>query len=104
VTALVRGWKNGTYPDNGIMLRGPEHSGVDSSWRGFSTREGSFTPKLTITYISASGAGALEISADDSRARQAITPIAGTMSDGYPLDVLCDGAALRANRKCLALP
>jgi hypothetical protein len=48
VTALVRAWYAGTYPNYGIMLRGPEVSGVDSSWRSFSTREGSFAPQLVI--------------------------------------------------------
>lgn len=52
VTDLVKGWINGTYPNYGIMLRGPEISGTDSSWRGFSTRDGSFTPQLTIEFQS----------------------------------------------------
>jgi hypothetical protein len=48
VTNLVRAWYAGTYPNYGIMLRGPEVSGVDSSWRSFSTREGSYAPQLVI--------------------------------------------------------
>jgi hypothetical protein len=50
VTNLVTAWYNGAYTNYGIMLRGPEISGLDSSWRGFSTREGSFTPQLVIEY------------------------------------------------------
>lgn len=50
VTNLVAAWYSGTYTNYGIMLRGPEFSGPDSSWRGFSTREGSFTPQLVIEY------------------------------------------------------
>ena len=50
VTNLVKAWYNGTYTNYGIMLRGPEFSGPDSSWRGFSTGEGPFTPQLIIEY------------------------------------------------------
>lgn len=50
VTNLVRGWVNGTWPNYGIMLRGPEHSGSDSSWRGFGTKEAGDAPELQITY------------------------------------------------------
>lgn len=50
VTNLVSAWYNGTYPNYGIKLRGPEISGPDSSWRGFSTREGSNIPQLVIEY------------------------------------------------------
>ncbi|MBC7237417.1 MAG: DNRLRE domain-containing protein [Chloroflexi bacterium] len=50
VTALVRAWLSGTYPNYGIMVRGPEVSGYDSSWRGFSTREGDYPPELVVSY------------------------------------------------------
>jgi hypothetical protein len=50
VTNLVRVWHGGTYPNYGIMLRGPEVSGYNASWRGFSTREGPYTPRLVIKY------------------------------------------------------
>ncbi len=50
VTDLVRAWVNGTKSNHGIMVRGPEHSGQDSSWRGFSTREGPYPPRLVINY------------------------------------------------------
>jgi hypothetical protein len=46
VTSLVRAWHNGTYTNHGIMLRGPEVLG----WRGFSTREGPYTPRLVVEY------------------------------------------------------
>lgn len=54
VTSLVAAWYSGTYPNYGIMLRGPEISGFDSSWRGFSTREGPFIPQLVVEYQSPS--------------------------------------------------
>lgn len=47
ITALVSAWVNGTYPNDGIMLRGPES---DVWWRGFYTREGTYIPYLAITY------------------------------------------------------
>jgi hypothetical protein len=53
VTDLVRAWVNGTKSNYGIMVRGPEHSGQDSSWKGFSTREGPFPPQLVINYTGA---------------------------------------------------
>lgn len=50
VTNLVRAWMSGTYPNHGIMLRGPEVSGDESSVRMFSTREGSNPPQLVVNY------------------------------------------------------
>ena len=50
VTNLVKDWYNDTFTNHGIMLRGPEISGANSSWRSFSTREGSFRPELIIEY------------------------------------------------------
>ncbi|GAG36202.1 unnamed protein product, partial [marine sediment metagenome] len=50
VTNLVQGWVNNSIPNYGIMLRGSEQSGYDSSVRGFSTREGDYTPELVVTY------------------------------------------------------
>lgn len=56
VTNLVRGWVNGTWPNYGIMLRGPEWSGTDSSWKAFGTKESSYRPQLVITYIGTASA------------------------------------------------
>lgn len=50
VTALVQAWANGNYENHGIMIRGPEHSGSDSSWREFSTKEGAEAPQLVVDY------------------------------------------------------
>ena len=50
VTSLVSGWYDGTYQNHGVMLRGPEVSGTDSSWRGFGTRESDYTPELVVEY------------------------------------------------------
>ena len=50
VTDLVSAWYDGTYTNHGIMLRGPEVSGDDSSWRAFGTRESSTVPELVVTY------------------------------------------------------
>jgi hypothetical protein len=55
VTDLVRAWYNGTYTNRGIMLRGPEYSGTDSSWKAFSTKEGSYQPQLVVDYTVSSG-------------------------------------------------
>jgi hypothetical protein len=64
VTDLVRAWENGTYPNYGIMLRGPEVSGSDSSWRMFTTREGNYIPYIDINY---GGAGAMSVPPDAER-------------------------------------
>ena len=50
VTDLVAAWHDGTYTNRGIMLRGPEVSGADSSWRGFGTRESQYRPQLVVEY------------------------------------------------------
>ena len=52
VTALVRGWLNGSIPNQGILIRGDETSGYSSSWRSFSTREGPYPPQLVVRYTS----------------------------------------------------
>jgi hypothetical protein len=51
VTGLVRAWHNGTYTNHGIMLRGPEVSGYNASWRGFGTRESPYKPRLVVDYV-----------------------------------------------------
>jgi N-acetylneuraminic acid mutarotase len=50
VADLVRAWHSQSQPNHGIMIRGPEVSGQDSSRRGFSTREGPHPPELVIEY------------------------------------------------------
>ncbi|MBN1888840.1 MAG: DNRLRE domain-containing protein [Thermoflexales bacterium] len=52
VTGLVQGWINGHLANFGIMLRGPEWSGNDSSWKAFYTRERGdpYTPQLVLNY------------------------------------------------------
>ncbi|HEY4691574.1 MAG TPA: DNRLRE domain-containing protein [Anaerolineae bacterium] len=104
VTNLVRAWKNGTYSDYGVMLRGPEQSGSDSSWRSFSTREGGYTPKINITYIGASGLSHLEISADGARLPQGAQSIIEALSAGYRLDAVCSADALRVDARCIDAP
>jgi hypothetical protein len=53
VTGLVQDWVNGTSANQGIMLRGEEGSGPESSRRSFYAREGAFPPQLAMTYIGA---------------------------------------------------
>jgi uncharacterized repeat protein (TIGR01451 family) len=51
VTGLVHGWVNGTYANQGLMIRGPEGSGSTFGWIGFYTSESSVSdPYLSITY------------------------------------------------------
>ena len=64
VTGLVRGWINGTIPNRGVMLRGPEWSGADSSWRGFYTREGPYRPRLAITYTASAASSEAQIGSE----------------------------------------
>ena len=57
VTGLAQAWYDKTYPNYGIMLRGPEWSGSDSSWKAFSTKEMDVgpddwvTPTLVLDYV-----------------------------------------------------
>ena len=50
VTSLVAAWYAGTETNHGIVVRGPEYSGTDSSWRAFSTKEGPYPPELVVEY------------------------------------------------------
>jgi len=50
VTALVSAWHNGTYLNYGLMLRGPEWSGNDSSRKGFATGETIYPPTLVVNF------------------------------------------------------
>jgi uncharacterized repeat protein (TIGR01451 family) len=56
ITGLVRGWLNGTWSNHGLVVRGPEHSGEDSSWKSFFTREeATYAPYISITYAADKG-------------------------------------------------
>lgn len=58
VTNLVRGWVNGSFPNYGLMVRGPESSDTSSARLGFATMEESGTtydPYLSFTYTSMTG-------------------------------------------------
>jgi hypothetical protein len=59
VTGLVQGWVNGTFANQGLVLRGPEDSGNSSARLGFRTRESSGTtydPRIAITYAGGTSA------------------------------------------------
>jgi hypothetical protein len=47
LTTLVRNWVAGTYPNYGLMLRGPETA---SGWRGFATNSTTTPPYLILDY------------------------------------------------------
>jgi len=48
ITSLVQGWANNTYPNQGLMIRGPETP--STGFRGFDTREGSYKPQIVVSY------------------------------------------------------
>ena len=105
VTNLVRGWINGTLPNYGVMLRGPEWSGSDSSWKAFSTREGPYPPQLIITY---SGLSMTEAEASRSISygvgmpKVNIQPLDhGRYADLREADVCTNDAGKSVVRKCL---
>ncbi|MFZ6030345.1 MAG: S8 family serine peptidase [Chloroflexota bacterium] len=52
ITALVQGWVNGSIPNYGLMLRGPEAGDTNGAFFSFSSSEdsASYVPYLTITY------------------------------------------------------
>lgn len=106
VTDLVRGWVNGTIPNHGVMLRGPEHSGSDSSWKGFSTREGDYTPQLVITYSGYASVIDTESESEkfsDGRHANTITEILIGETGADSLINRCPPGS-PAQEKCLALP
>jgi hypothetical protein len=107
VTNLVRGWINGTLPNYGVMLRGPEWSGSDSSWKAFSTREGPYPPQLIITY---SGLGMTNAEASRSTSYGAgttkvnIQPLDHWRYANWRATEVCANDVGRSNvRKCLGL-
>ncbi len=60
VTDLVRGWVNGSFPNLGVMLRGPESSSGQPAVIGFATlqyMQGEFAAVLEVTYRSSLAAG-----------------------------------------------
>ncbi len=100
VTALVQGWIDGTIPNHGVWLRGPEISGTDSSWRGFATSESDDVPYLSITYPGArSSAPAVERDAPASAPRSDASTIAASLA-GAETAAACS-ANERVPRKCL---
>jgi hypothetical protein len=53
VSGLVRRWYEGSLPNQGFMIRGPEYPGTWSSWRSFGTRESNRSPQLVVDYAGA---------------------------------------------------
>jgi len=106
VTNLVRGWVNGTLPNYGVMLRGPEWSGYDSSWRAFSTREGSYTPQLVITYTGYPASGKAQVGSESlgvgEPGHTIIEALTGTPKSRLPSADLCQDQP-PVGKKCLAL-
>jgi hypothetical protein len=64
VTDVVRGWVDGSFPNYGLMVRGPESSGILGARLGFGTREFLYhEPYLEVTYA---GAAASEEAVPDA--------------------------------------
>jgi predicted secreted protein len=106
VTDLVRGWINGTIPNNGVMLRGPEWAGSDSSWRGFSTREDySYEPRLAITYTASGASSEAQIGSESLGIGEPARTIVETLTSLGKASVtganLCETQP--AGDKCLAM-
>jgi hypothetical protein len=101
VTNLVRGWVNGTLPNYGIMLRGPEVSGDDSSWRSFSTREGTYPPQLVISYPTAASVLQGNAGLSSGESGRAIFEMLNSKPNA---DTCQDSLYLFSGRKCLARP
>ncbi len=58
ITSLVQGWVSGTWPNYGVMLRGPE-SGVTNQIGVFTANDPWDPPELIVTYQVAPGVGPL---------------------------------------------
>ncbi len=107
VTNLVRGWVNGSLQNYGIVLRGPEWSGSDSSWKAFSTREGPYPPQLVITYIDYSASMIGGAGYEGSGTGQPVGSIFGALAAETSTDLLSASLCqshLLADGKCLVLP
>jgi predicted secreted protein len=106
ITNLVRGWINGTIPNRGVMLRGPEWSGPDSSWKGFATREDyPYEPRLVITYAGAGASSQAQIEAGSSETAEPGRTVVDTLTSlgnasGAGAN-LCETQL--AGNKCLAM-
>ncbi|MCJ7620847.1 MAG: DNRLRE domain-containing protein [Anaerolineae bacterium] len=105
VTNLVRGWINGTIPNNGVMLRGPEWSGSDSSWKGFSTREDIYPPRLVITYTGSGASSEAQIGSESLGIGEPARTIVETLTSLGKASVaganLCETQP--TGNKCLAM-
>ncbi len=58
VTNLVRGWVNGSLPNEGLMVRAYEARDSQGGWLGFHTRESDHKPYLLVTFADAETAAA----------------------------------------------
>jgi hypothetical protein len=88
VTTLVNSWLNGTYPNYGIIWRGPESSGSDSAVLEFFASEAggtTYDPRLEFSYTGS--ANTKEILGGES-----IWPVGETLSVLDLLGRLTDGS------------
>ena len=90
-------------PDYGVMLRGPEWSGADSSWKGFYTSESSSDPYLAITYAGVTGSGEGP-TIKGALGSQAELPMVIELLDGDLLSANLCQDQIGAGQKCLTLP
>jgi len=96
VTDLVRSWVAGTYPNHGLMLRGPEAS---VGWRAFTTVETIHPPHLVVEYEQAPDY-ALTIVPDSqavSTGRSSLSILYLTATDGFSDSVALAVGGLPAN-------
>ena len=73
VKNLVQNWVNGSFANDGIMLRGEEASGAESSRRSFFTREGEHPPELVVTYGGAANTQSIRSAAPDASKAQSVS-------------------------------
>jgi hypothetical protein len=67
VTDLVSGWMVGTYPNYGVVVRGPETSGSEFVRLEIAASETSYDPYLEVTYIG-SASSVQQVLADEETA------------------------------------